>query len=184
MQGGLGIFPDDCRVHISITVSNIEASIKFYKTLFGKDPIIDKWDYASFAVDRPPAIFTLHKGMPGKGDKQPSNFSIQLKDTMQVTMAKQRLILAGISASEESGVSCDYVVQDRVIIIDPDNNRWVIFAVQEREGASSYSIPLTPFYMMNKIMVNNKAMFSSTTPAEMFPEDTSASQDMSVSSYI
>ena len=57
------------RVHISLPVSDVEASARFYEKLFGQAPTKRKPDYANFRLDQPalhlslvqsPAPATLH----------------------------------------------------------------------------------------------------------------------------
>ena len=49
------------KVHVTIKVRNLEASLEFYRRLFGIEPCKVPKGYAKFDVSNPPLNFTLNQ---------------------------------------------------------------------------------------------------------------------------
>ena len=47
------------RLHIHITVNDLEKSIRFYNTLFDAEPAVSKDDYAKWLLDDPAVNFAI-----------------------------------------------------------------------------------------------------------------------------
>lgn len=47
------------RLHVHVSVADLAASIRFYKTLFGADPSITKDDYAKWMREDPRVNFAI-----------------------------------------------------------------------------------------------------------------------------
>ena len=56
------------RLHVSVSVDSIDASVDFYSTLFGAAPSVIKSDYAKWMLDDPRVNFVIEKrgGSPGR----------------------------------------------------------------------------------------------------------------------
>ena len=54
------------KAHVAIHVKNVEASVEFYRKLFGIEPSRVRHGYAKFDVANPPLNFTLNEGGAGK----------------------------------------------------------------------------------------------------------------------
>ena len=136
-------FDTPTRVHVGIGVSDLEASLPFYKALFDQEPTKVREGYAKFEVANPPVNFTLnqteHVGSPSVG---PQHFGIQVKSTEEVHGARERLKARGLATIEEEGVTCCYAKSDKVWVVDPDGHRWEVFVVTDADSPV-HSLPLT-----------------------------------------
>ena len=50
------------RFHAHVRVDDLEASVRFYSTLFGTDPVVLKSDYAKWMLDDPRVNFAITAG--------------------------------------------------------------------------------------------------------------------------
>lgn len=124
-------FPTKSRIHISMDVSSIEESVRFYSVFFGQEPTKRRTDYAKFEVLEPPLNIALNQFQaPGKGGPI-AHLGVQVKSSDAVLEARERFVQAGFSIEEEVATACCYAVQTKVWVADPDGNRWEIFVVTE-----------------------------------------------------
>ncbi len=47
------------RLHVHVTVRDIEESVKFYSALFAAEPTVEKQDYARWMLDDPRVNFAI-----------------------------------------------------------------------------------------------------------------------------
>jgi catechol 2,3-dioxygenase-like lactoylglutathione lyase family enzyme len=114
--------------HLSINVTDIEASVAFYEKAFGAPPTKRRADYAKFDLVEPALNLTMQVA-PRTGVNA-SHFGVQVASTSDVLEAKQRFERAGLATFTEDEVSCCYAVQDKVWVEDPDGNAWEVFVVK------------------------------------------------------
>lgn len=127
-------FPTKSRVHISLDVSNLNESLRFYRVLFDAEPVKLRSDYAKFELENPPLVITLNQfgRQPGK-DGPINHFGIQVKSSDEVLKAKQRCQEAGFKLEEEVATACCYAVQTKIWAVDPDGTKWEIYVVTEAD---------------------------------------------------
>ena len=55
------------RFHVHVSVPDLDASIRFYSTLFGTEPAVVKGDYAKWMLEDPRINFAISQrgGKPG-----------------------------------------------------------------------------------------------------------------------
>lgn len=114
--------------HVSLNVSNIDASVAFYSKAFGVAPTKRRPGYAKFDLAEPALNLTMQEA-PRTGVNA-SHFGIQVSATGDVATAKARFEAAGLATFTEDDVSCCYAVQDKVWVTDPDGNAWEVFVVK------------------------------------------------------
>lgn len=79
------------KAHISINVSNIERSIKFYRQMLGIDPLKVRTGYAKFDVQNPPLNLALNEAPVSEGRRSRlSHLGIQVASTADVLATKRR----------------------------------------------------------------------------------------------
>ena len=113
--------------HVSLNVSDIDASVAFYEQLFDVTVSKRKPGYAKFDLQAPSLNLSLVQG-PRTGINA-SHFGIQVGGSQDVQAAAQRLARAGLSTRSEEQTTCCYAVQDKVWVQDPDGNAWEVFVV-------------------------------------------------------
>ncbi|HVW24748.1 MAG TPA: ArsI/CadI family heavy metal resistance metalloenzyme [Polyangiaceae bacterium] len=114
--------------HVSLNVSNLEASVAFYEKAFGVAATKRRPGYAKFDLNQPSLNLTMNEA-PRTGVNA-SHFGIQVASTDDVIEAKARFEALGLPTSSEEDTACCYAVQDKVWIEDPDGNSWEIFVVK------------------------------------------------------
>ncbi|HWF13744.1 MAG TPA: ArsI/CadI family heavy metal resistance metalloenzyme [Candidatus Acidoferrales bacterium] len=118
------------KAHIAIHVKNVNASLEFYRKLFGIEPAKVRTGYAKFDVANPPLNFALNEGT-GNGQGALSHLGIQVGTTAEVLALRQKWQEQGLLTRDEMKTECCYALQDKSWVSDPDGNEWEVFAVLE-----------------------------------------------------
>ena len=116
--------------HLAINVKNVEASIGFYKKMFGIEPSKVRTGYAKFDVEQPALNFTLNEVPFGERGAL-SHLGIQVASSDDVVTMKNEWQQRGLSPRDEMQTSCCYALQDKSWVTDPDGNEWEVFTVIE-----------------------------------------------------
>lgn len=116
------------KAHVSLNVSNIEASVAFYEKAFGVAATKRRPGYAKFDLESPSLNLTMSEA-PRTGVNA-SHFGIQVASTDDVNEAKKRFEALGLATFSEEDTACCYAVQDKVWVEDPDGNSWEVFVVK------------------------------------------------------
>lgn len=113
------------RIHVSLSVSDLERSTEFYSLLFGAQPTKLRDDYANFRLDEPALHLALVKAPTyAEGDGNARHFGVELFDNVDLNDWRNRLEKAGASLKVEEQVTCCYAVGDKFWAQDPDGNDW------------------------------------------------------------
>ena len=118
------------KAHVAIHVKNVNASVEFYRKLFGIEPTKVRTGYAKFDVVNPPLNFALNEGASG-GQGILSHLGIQVGSTDEVLAMRQKWQEQGLITRDEMNTVCCYAVQDKTWVQDPDGNEWEVFAILE-----------------------------------------------------
>ncbi|MFT3766405.1 MAG: ArsI/CadI family heavy metal resistance metalloenzyme [Minicystis sp.] len=114
--------------HVSLNVSNIDASVTFYEKAFGVTATKRRPGYAKFDLQSPALNLTMQEA-PRTGVNA-SHFGVQVATTEDVIEARGRFEAQGLKTFTEEDTTCCYAVQDKVWIEDPDGNSWEVFVVK------------------------------------------------------
>jgi catechol 2,3-dioxygenase-like lactoylglutathione lyase family enzyme len=84
------------RLHIHLSVENLEQNINFYSTLFGSEPTIQHNDYAKWMLDDPRVNFAIsnrsaktgldHLGIQADNDEELQQIKQAIKDNCCVEL--------------------------------------------------------------------------------------------------
>jgi len=112
------------RMHVHLSVENLNQNIDFYSTMFGCAPTLQHDDYAKWMLDDPRVNFAIsnrtsktgldHLGIQAENDSE-------LQDIKKSLDATQK----PIEAQEET--SCCYSRSDKYWITDPQGIAWESF---------------------------------------------------------
>jgi catechol 2,3-dioxygenase-like lactoylglutathione lyase family enzyme len=116
------------KAHVSLNVTNIDASVAFYETAFGVSATKRRPGYAKFDLTSPSLNLTMQEA-PRTGVNA-SHFGIQVAASEDVAAAWTRFKEAGLTTRTEENTECCYALQDKVWIQDPDGNAWEVFVVK------------------------------------------------------
>ncbi len=114
--------------HISLNISNIDASVTFYQRAFGVAATKRRPGYAKFDLESPSLNLTMQEA-PRTGINA-SHFGIQVASSEDVAAAWTRFKEEGLKVLTEENTECCYALQDKVWIQDPDGNSWEVFVVK------------------------------------------------------
>jgi catechol 2,3-dioxygenase-like lactoylglutathione lyase family enzyme len=114
--------------HVSLNVSNVDASVAFYERAFGVPATKRRPGYAKFDLAAPLLNLTMQEAPPTGVNA--SHFGVQVERSADVVEAKRRFEAAGLETFAEDDVTCCYAVQDKVWVKDPDGNAWEVFVVK------------------------------------------------------
>tara|TARA_B110000285_G_scaffold28383_1_gene28419 strand:+ start:490 stop:1002 length:513 start_codon:yes stop_codon:yes gene_type:complete len=118
------------RMHVSLYVSDLAATVNFYNTFFGQPASKVKKGYAKYELSNPGLIISFIENE----ERVQSNFGhlgiqVESKEAMEskLEIAREQ----GIVSLEEIGVSCCYAVQDKFWATDPDGIQWEVYYFHE-----------------------------------------------------
>ena len=112
------------RLHVHISVDNIDQNIRFYSALFGSQPSITKDDYAKWDLQDPAVNFAISKRGAAVGL---DHVGIQADDDDELNAIQSRLEQAGISGKEQRDAACCYARSDKYWTQDPQGVAWEAF---------------------------------------------------------
>jgi catechol 2,3-dioxygenase-like lactoylglutathione lyase family enzyme len=115
------------RVQLALNVSDLDAAVAFYSTLFDAQPAKLRPGYANFAIAEPPLKLVLIAGSGEPGTL--NHLGVEVGSTDEVTAANTRLATEGLVTATEDEVTCCYAVQDKVWVGAPDGEPWEIYTV-------------------------------------------------------
>jgi catechol 2,3-dioxygenase-like lactoylglutathione lyase family enzyme len=125
--------------HVSLNVSNIDASVAFYERAFAVKATKRRPGYAKFDLDAPALNLTMQEGE--RTGVNADHFGIQVESTRDVVEAQIRFEEAGLLTRPEEDTQCCYALQDKVWIEDPDGNSWEVFVVKDEAPVMKSSAP-------------------------------------------
>jgi len=112
------------RLHLHVSVDDLDRSIGFYSTLFGARPTVAKADYAKWMLDDPKVNFAISaRGIEAGVD----HVGIQVESADELQELAGRLKAAGESTRDQEGASCCYAKSDKSWVSDPSGLKWETF---------------------------------------------------------
>jgi len=112
------------RLHISVSVSDLAASIDFYRKLFAAEPSVLKEDYAKWMLEDPRVNFAITDRGAKKGV---DHLGIQVEDEAELAEVYARLKTADARVIEQGETTCCYSNSEKSWIFDPDSLAWETF---------------------------------------------------------
>src|SRR6185437_901763 len=99
------------RLQLALNVDDLDASVAFYRKLFGAEPAKLRPGYANFALTEPPLKLVLLEN-PGTGGSL-NHLGVEVTDVDRVDAEQARLAEAGLASVDERGTTCCYAKQDK-----------------------------------------------------------------------
>ncbi len=112
------------RLHVHVSVNDLDASVRFYSQLFATDPTVRKADYAKWMLEDPRVNFAISQrdGKPGV-----QHLGIQVEDRGELAEVYERLRRAERPVLEEGETTCCYARSEKSWIDDPQGVQWETF---------------------------------------------------------
>ncbi len=146
--------PAIVKPHVSLNVRDVEASVQFYRKVFGVEPVkhyreettthsvllddlghdsrMRRTGYAKFDLSEPQLNLVLNEIEVERCAAGPlSHLGVQVESAADVHRYKQRFVDAGLVDRDEMAISCCYAKQDKTWLADPDGNEWEFFTILE-----------------------------------------------------
>ena len=121
------------RFHVHVAVPDLQESIRFYSTMFGAAPSVEKPDYAKWMLEDPRVNFAISQ----RGTKPGINhLGFQVDEASELQDIQRRLETADAEGLEEKNVACCYAKSDKYWVTDPAGIAWESFQ----------SLGTVPFY--------------------------------------
>jgi lactoylglutathione lyase len=138
------------RVHMHMSVSDLEKSREFYRKFLGEDPVKEKPGYVKFLPGWAPVNLALSPGRRAGGEGPVNHAGVQVDSPALVMEHLARVKAAGLPVREEIGVNCCHANQDKFWVEDPDGVEWEVYhlnydledQVESRPGTEAAGLKL------------------------------------------
>ena len=117
------------RLHIHISVEDLDKSRTFYTALFGMAPTKDKEDYVQWLVDDPAVNFAISTGNDKKGL---NHLGLQVDTDEAVQELEDRLQGASVSGEKQKEAVCCYAKSTKYWVQDPEGIIWENYHTMEQ----------------------------------------------------
>ncbi|GAB3300646.1 hypothetical protein GCM10027511_15910 [Hymenobacter humi] len=117
------VFP---RMHVSLYVSDLTATVNFYTAFFGQPATKIKRGYAKYVLDKPSLIISFVEN-PDRVQSHFGHLGFQVETVEELDERLAVARKAGLVSREEMGTSCCYAKQDKFWVNDPDGVEWEVY---------------------------------------------------------
>lgn len=112
------------RFHVHVAVDDLAANIRFYSTIFGAPPTVEKGDYAKWMLEDPRVNFAIsRRGLKAGID----HLGFQVESEEELTILRTQVADAEIAALDQKNAACCYARSDKYWITDPQGVAWETF---------------------------------------------------------
>ncbi|MSP43660.1 MAG: glyoxalase/bleomycin resistance/dioxygenase family protein [Alphaproteobacteria bacterium] len=132
------------RLHVSLSVRDIEASIKFYTQLFASHPTVQREDYAKWLLDDPRVNFSIVGPTDAPGL---SHLGIQVESSEELQEVHARMQATQGPVSDIADATCCYARGQKGWATDPQGVAWEGFFTHEdglQHFGSASPVEMTP----------------------------------------
>lgn len=129
------------RFHVHVGVSDLEASIKFYSTLFGSGPTVVKPDYAKWMLDDPRVNFAISMRATEAGI---DHLGFQVESDVELAEIGGRLAAAGTEVVKQENATCCYARGNKGWVADPSGISWETFHTMGESEVRGNDLPELP----------------------------------------
>ena len=112
------------RLHVHVSVDNLDQALDFYAVLFAAEPAVRKDDYAKWMLDDPRVNFAI-----STRGRQPGldHLGIQVESADELQDVYGRLRDAGGAVIEQGQTTCCYAQSEKSWTADPAGISWEVF---------------------------------------------------------
>lgn len=112
------------RIHLNLTVADIDKSVAFYSRLFAEEPTVRHSDYAKWMLDDPRVNFAISTHGANAGI---DHVGIQVENDSEMAEIRDRLNAAEAEVYDQGDVTCCYAESTKAWVRDPDGVAWETF---------------------------------------------------------
>lgn len=129
------------RLHVNLSVDDLDRSVAFYTAMFGAEPTVKKSDYAKWMLDDPRVNFAIEARSQSPGI---AHLGIQAETPEELAEIRQRFGATYAPVLDEGKTTCCYAESDKAWVTDPVGVVWEGFhttGASESFGKDAPSIP-------------------------------------------
>jgi hypothetical protein len=112
------------RLHVHVSVKELDQSARFYSTLFAAEPSVRKADYAEWMLDDPRVNFAISTRGKAVGL---DHLGIQVDSKDELRDTAGRLLNADRPVLAQEAITCCYARSDKAWVSDPQGVAWETF---------------------------------------------------------
>jgi catechol 2,3-dioxygenase-like lactoylglutathione lyase family enzyme len=112
------------RLHLHVSVPDIDQAIAFYSTLFDAPPVVVKDDYAKWMLEDPRVNLAISSRARATGI---DHVGIQVDAPEELATLSTRLKAAGNTTFDQEATTCCYATSDKSWVTDTAGVRWETF---------------------------------------------------------
>lgn len=109
------------RFHVHVAVDDLEANVRFYSSVFGAQPTVQKADYAKWMLEDPRVNFAISQRGARAGL---DHLGFQVDSDEELTALRKQVADAEIAALDQPDATCCYARSDKYWITDPQGIAW------------------------------------------------------------
>jgi catechol 2,3-dioxygenase-like lactoylglutathione lyase family enzyme len=109
------------RFHVHVAVDDLEANVRFYSTVFGVQPTLQKPDYAKWMVEDPRINFAISRRGATAGL---DHLGFQVDSDEELSTLREQVARAQIAAFDQRDATCCYARSDKYWVTDPQGIAW------------------------------------------------------------
>jgi hypothetical protein len=126
------------RLHVHVSVPELDSSVRFYSTLFGANPTVLKHDYAKWMLEDPRVNFAIS----ARGRKPGvDHLGVQVESDDELAVMRARIDAAETKSFHEGETQCCYAHSDKSWVTDPSGVAWEAYRTMG-EVKTYYGDPL------------------------------------------
>lgn len=112
------------RLHVHVSVADLDESVRFYSTLFAAQPTVQKGDYAKWMLDDPRVNFAISKRERVTGIR---HLGIQVENRAELAEVYERIEHTQRPVLVEDKTTCCYAKSEKNWVEDPQGVQWETF---------------------------------------------------------
>jgi catechol 2,3-dioxygenase-like lactoylglutathione lyase family enzyme len=109
------------RFHVHVAVDDLESNVRFYSTVFGSQPTVQKPDYAKWMLEDPRVNFAISKRGARAGL---DHLGFQVDSDEELQALRKQVADAEMAALDQPDATCCYARSDKYWITDPQGIAW------------------------------------------------------------
>ena len=113
------------RFHVHVAVDDLAANIRFYSSVFGMPPTVEKEDYAKWMMEDPRINFAI--STHGNRKAGIDHLGLQVDTDEELRETRRQIGNAAIAALDQDNANCCYANSDKYWITDPQGVAWETF---------------------------------------------------------
>ncbi len=113
------------RFHVHVAVADLAHSIRFYSTIFGHAPSVEKPDYAKWMLEDPRVNFAISR--QGENRSGIDHLGFQVDSASDLSGMQAQLAEADANLVTEENTACCYARSDKYWVTDPTGIAWETF---------------------------------------------------------